>query len=95
MAKRIGGARRKTRHKFKKPLREKGKLSITKYLQEFKVNEKVTLLADPAVQKGIYARRFHGKRGIITGKQGKCYIVEVKDQHLSKSLIIHPVHLRK
>ncbi|MBW3021882.1 hypothetical protein KY328_03110 [Candidatus Woesearchaeota archaeon] len=35
MVKRIGGARRKTRSKMKKPVRRKGKISITKYFQEF------------------------------------------------------------
>ena len=35
MAKRIGGVRRKTRYKFRKHARDKGKISITRYFQSF------------------------------------------------------------
>ncbi|MBT4824054.1 50S ribosomal protein L21e [Candidatus Woesearchaeota archaeon] len=95
MTKRIGGARRKTRYKFKKPVRKQGKLSLTKYFQTFDVEERVILLAEPAVQKGMYHRRFHGKSGIITGKRGNCYKITIKDQSKVKEVIVHPVHLKK
>lgn len=95
MVKRTGGNRRKTRSKFKKGVREKGKISLTRYFQLFKVNEKVILKAEPAIQKGMYFRRFHGKTGIIKSRRGKCYEVMIKDGKKEKTLIIHPVHLKK
>ena len=94
MVQRIGGFRRKTRSKLRKKVREKGKISISKYLQSFKVGEKVCLKAEPAVQKGMYFPRFHGKVGTVKSKRGKCYEVFIKDGKKEKMLIIHPVHLK-
>ena len=93
--KRIGQARRKTRHKLSKKVKEQGKLSISKYFQTFESGDKVLLVAEPAVQKGIYHMNYYGKMGIVKGKQGKCYEVKIKDRTKEKMLIIHPVHLKK
>ncbi|MBI3031888.1 50S ribosomal protein L21e [Candidatus Woesearchaeota archaeon] len=93
--KRIGGNRRKTRYKLQKPLRQRGKLSLSKYFQTFDVGDKVNLIAEPAVQKGMYLPRYHNKSGIIQKKTGTCYEVKINDLGLDKVLIIHPVHLRK
>ena len=93
MVKRIGGFRRKTRHKLQKKARQKGKLSLRKYFQKFEIGQKVLLKADSIVQKGMYHPRFHGKIGIIKGKEGRCYEVKIKDYSKEKTLIVHPVHL--
>jgi len=95
MATRIGGARRKTRSKMTKPRRAQGKISLTSYFKEFKPGDVVALKAEPAVQKGMYFRRFHGKTGLITKKLGTCYEVTLKDQDKTKRLIVHPVHLKR
>ena len=95
MVQRIGGQRRKTRHKFAKSIRERGKVSLRSFFREFKEGDKVLLYAEPAYQKGIYFRRFHGKSGKIAGKQGNCYKVKIKDGGKEKNIVVHPVHLRK
>ncbi|MFW6230594.1 MAG: 50S ribosomal protein L21e [Nanoarchaeota archaeon] len=95
MAQRIGGFRRKTRSKLRKSSSSKGKISLTKYFQEFEDNERVVLKAEPAHQGGMYFPRFHGKSGIVAGKQGECYRVAIKDAGKAKTLIVHPVHLKK
>ncbi|MAG08228.1 50S ribosomal protein L21e [Candidatus Woesearchaeota archaeon] len=95
MVKRIGGTRRKTRNKFSKNIRKKGKISLRKYFQEFKKGEKVLLNIEPGIQKGIYSHRFHSKIGVIKEKKGNCYTVAIKDKSKQKTLVIHPVHLRK
>lgn len=92
---RIGGFRRKTRSKLKKNIRERGKLSIRRFLQSFEVGDKVSLKAEPAYQKGMYFPRFHGLVGTVKGKQGKAYRVEIKDQTKMKEVIVHPVHLQR
>ena len=68
MTKRVGGFRRKTRDKLKKNIKDRGKISITRFLQKFKINEKVNLVAEPSYQNGMYHPRFHGKTGKIVGK---------------------------
>jgi len=93
--KRIGQARRKTRNKLSKSQREKGKLSLTKFFQKFKEGDNVILKAEPAVQKGMYHPNYYGKRGVVKGKQGRCYEVAIKDRTKSKLLIVHPVHLMR
>ena len=95
MAQRIGRFRRKTRSKLKKGIKEKGKISISNYLNDFKENDRVLLKAEPAVQDGMYFPRFHGKTGIIVGKEGSCYKILIKDFKKEKIVVVHPVHLRK
>ena len=72
MGQRIGGSRRKTRHKFQKDTRKKGKISLTRYFQEFNAGDKVLLSLEPAVHEGMYHPRFHSKVGVVKSKSGKC-----------------------
>jgi large subunit ribosomal protein L21e len=93
--KRIGGARRKSRTKFKKHFRQKGKISLTKYFQTFKEGDRVMLSVEPSIHKGMYDHKFMGKPATVKCKTGKCYEVAVKDSGKEKSLIVHPVHLKR
>jgi large subunit ribosomal protein L21e len=95
MVKRIGTSRRKTRHIFKKSASKKGKISLRNFFQVLESGEKVVLKCEPAYHKGMYFRRFHGKVGIITGMQGKCYKISIKDFNKEKTLLVHPVHLKR
>ncbi len=93
--KRIGGNRRKTRKKFLKSIRQRGKLSLSNYFQTFQPGDKVNLLAEPAIQTGLYPPRYHNRSGVILNKTGDCYHVKINDLGMEKTLIIHPVHLKK
>jgi large subunit ribosomal protein L21e len=84
-----------TRYKLQKGYKDKGKVSLSKFFQGFEVGEAVILKAEPAIQKGMYYPRFHGKSGLVVGKRGECYLVQVRDKNKEKLLIIHPVHLKK
>ena len=95
MAKRIGRSRRKTRHLYKKKKKDKGKISLTAYLQKFKKGDKVHLKVEPAVHKGMYFRRFVGEVGEVIDQKGKCYTVKITDKGKKKKVIVHPVHLRR
>ncbi len=95
MTQRIGGTRRKSRYKSKKPRREKGKLKTRKYLEEYKAGDKVLLKPEPFVQKGLFHLRFSGRSGIINRKTGRCYEVRIKDSAKEKKIIVHPVHLKR
>ncbi len=95
MTTRIGGFRRKSRHKMSKPRDLKGKISIQGVLQEFNMNDKVYLKADPTYQKGMYNLRFHGACGKVVGKKGSCYEIMIKHMNAQRKLIVHPVHLKK
>ena len=95
MVKRIGGFRRKTRHKLSKNVRSKGKISLVKYFQEFKKGDNVYLVAEPSVHRGMFYPRFYGKAGVVVGKSGKCYEVQIMDGKKSKTVISHPIHLKR
>ncbi len=86
---------RGTRQKFKKNHKDKGKISIKNFFQEFKEGDRVILKVEPAHHKGRYYPRFHGKSGLINGKSGDCYTVLIKDGNKDKQIITHPVHLKR
>lgn len=95
MSKRIGSARRNTRQIMTVPKKEKGKLTITKFMLKLSPGDRVVFKAAPSVHKGVYYRRFHGKTGVVVGPAGSCYRVTVKDIGLEKTIIVNPVHLVK
>lgn len=95
MTQKTGSRRRKTRSKLRKNVSQKGKISIRNYLQKFKDGEKVILVAEPAVQDGMHHPRYQGKTGTISGTQGTCYKVKIKDGKKEKIMITHPIHLKK
>ncbi len=95
MVKRVGGFRRRTRHIMMKSRVLRGKISLTRFFTEFKSGDQVVLNAEPAYQKGMYFRRFHGRIGVVGKKKGRCYEVAVKDGTLTKTFVVHPVHLKK
>jgi ribosomal protein L21E len=95
MVDRMGGMRRKSRHKMLKDSARKGKISLQSYFQKFAPGDKVHLIAESAVQQGHYFTRYHNRNGTIKGMQGKCYFVKIKDLNAEKTLLVHPIHLRK
>lgn len=95
MVQRTGGKKRKARHKLTKNISLKGKIKISEYLKQLKDGDKVKVLLEPSVHKGFYHLKYYGKNGIVKGKDGECYKVLIKDFKKEKTLIVHPVHLRK
>lgn len=85
---------RKARYKLRKPLRSKGKISVSRFMQSFEEGQKVHLGIESAYHKGLYNLRFMGKTGKIKGAKGRCYEVIINDHGKEKTLIVHPVHLR-
>ncbi|MBI2576710.1 50S ribosomal protein L21e [Candidatus Woesearchaeota archaeon] len=92
---RMGGKRRKTRHISLKYYREKGKVSIRKFFQDFAPGCKVMLLTDSSHPGGAPWRRFYGKCGTVRGKRGGCYEITFFDGGKEKLLITHPLHMKK
>lgn len=92
---RLGGIRRKKSALLTKSSRKKGKISHRDYLAEFKEGDKVALRYEPAVFEGTYCPRFVGKSGVVSSKKGSCYEIKIKDFNKPKTLIVHPVHLKK
>ncbi len=95
MVKRLGTKQRKTRSKFTRNIRDKGKLSLSRYFQEFKEGDMVNLTINSSIAFGRFFPRFHGLTGKVVGRKGRCYEVVIKDGEKEKRLTIHPIHLKK
>jgi len=89
------GFRRKTRNKLRRRLRDRGLSPLTRALQEFEKGDLVYIKIDPSIHKGMPYPRFQGINGIVKGKRGRAYLIEIKDGGKKKILISRPQHLVK
>jgi len=89
------GPRRKSRARMTKSLRERGKLGLSRLLVEYKEGEKVVVDIDPSVHSGVPHRRYQGQVGVVTGKRGKAYLLEISYESKVKKLVALPQHLRR
>ena len=95
MSKMSRGPRSRSRKKMTKRARDRGKVPITKYLQNFEIGEKAAMVIEPTAYKGGPHHKFHGLTGTITGKQGNAYKLKVKDGNMEKIILAKPEHLKK
>lgn len=89
------GKRSKTRKKLRKKVREKGKISTQKVIQNFPIGSKAAIKINPSVTEGQPHPKFHGKTGVISSKQGKAYVVDIREGNKKKKVISRPEHLEK
>jgi large subunit ribosomal protein L21e len=92
MTKKSRGFRAKTRFKIRQKVAYRP--TVNKFLREFKENQTVVIIQEPASQKGMPHPRFKGKTGRIIEKRGKSYIVQILDGNKAKKLIARPEHLK-
>ena len=92
MAKRTKGFRRRTRDKMRKPIREK--TTVNQFLEDFSKGEVVTIKIDPSSHRSMPHPRFKGKSGVVAGRRGDSYLVEIRDGGIKKTIISTPEHLR-
>ena len=88
------GPCKKTRYKFKKDLRKRGLPPVSMVIQEFEVGQKVHVVVEPSVQKGMPHRRFHGRTGTIIGQRGRAWLLEIRDGDATKQVIARSQHLK-
>ncbi|MFX0034469.1 MAG: 50S ribosomal protein L21e [Candidatus Hermodarchaeota archaeon] len=89
------GYRKKTRHKHRKNIRDRGLGSVEKYLIDYEINDKVDIITDSSQHsRGMPHSRYHGRTGTVIGQRGRCYLVEVKLGNSKKTLIIGKEHLK-
>ena len=72
----------------------RGKIAFSKYFQEFKDGDKVTVIRELSIPANLPGK-LQGRTGQIEGKRGRIYIVKIKDQEKEKKFLIEPIHLRK
>ncbi|AAM02873.1 50S ribosomal protein L21e [Methanopyrus kandleri] len=94
MVRRSKGFRSRTRKKLRKKPRERGLSPLGPMTQEFEEGQKVHIVIDPSVHKGMPHPRYHGRTGEVVGRQGRAYIVKIRDGGKEKKLIVYPEHLK-
>lgn len=95
MVKAPKGYRHRTRRLLKKNIRERGAVpQLSLLMIDYKLGDKVHIITNPSIQKGMPHRRYHGKTGEVVGKRGKSYIVKVAQGGKEKILFIRPEHLK-
>ncbi|MEM0015399.1 MAG: 50S ribosomal protein L21e [Zestosphaera sp.] len=89
------GYRHRTRKLLRKNVRERGAIPpLSQVLKEYKVGDKVYITPNPAIHDALPHRRYIGKVGVVIGKRGRAYIVELHLGDKRKTLITYPEHLR-
>ncbi|HOT02955.1 MAG TPA: 50S ribosomal protein L21e [Methanolinea sp.] len=88
------GPRKKTRYKFKKDLRKRGVVPVTSLIQKFDLGQKVHVVCEPSIQKGMPHRRFHGMTGTVVGQRGRAWLLSIRDGGSEKIVIARPQHLK-
>ncbi len=77
-----------------KRIREKGKISFTKFFQKFKEGDYVAVTREKN-QTASFPKRIQGRTGRVKAKRGRSYEVEINDLNMAKQYIIKPIHLKK
>ena len=71
-----------------------GKLSLSRYFQEFDNGDRVSIVRELSVQPR-FPKQIQGRSGVVEGKRGSHYVIKINDLNKEKIYIIHPVHLKK
>lgn len=78
----------------RKPIRTRGKLQFSRYFQELKKGDSVTVIREKSLHSA-FPERLQGRTGKVEKRIGKSYLVKIKDQTKEKEFIISPIHLKK
>jgi ribosomal protein L21E len=77
-----------------KRIRTKGKISFTRYFQQFKPGDSVAVAQELSVPFP-YVKKLQGRTGRVIEKRGSVYYVQINDINKPKRYLIKPIHLKK
>jgi len=77
-----------------KSVRTRGKLQLSKYFQDLKKGDRVSVVREWAMSSS-FPGRLQGRTGEVEEKRGKSYIIKIKDVEKEKKFIIDAIHLKK
>lgn len=87
------GAKRGTRRKFKRDMRQKGTVELL--MKAFKPRDKVILRPASSSRQTFPLPRYMGAAGIVLQRRGNAYLVEIRPGGKAKQVLIRPEHLKK
>jgi len=68
-------------------------VTVSRAMEELREGERVVLRIEPSLQEGRPHPRYQGRVGVVRGRRGKAYEVEITDGGKIKKVIILPEHL--
>lgn len=86
------GFRAGTRRKLSRGFREK--FTVTPYMREFKLKDKVVIKIEPSSHRGMPYPKFKGMVGEVAGTRGGSFLVRVRVGGKVKEVIARPEHLK-
>ena len=86
------GKRGKTRYKFSK---HGAKVSVNDVMREFSNGDRVQIVADASHHSGLPHKSFRGLAGIVVGKRGSAYMIDVTKGNQELQVVTTPVHMKK
>jgi len=93
MVKSSKGFRSRSRGTFTKEVRERGLPPVTRFLREFEVGDKVTVVIEPSDPHGQPHPRYQGRTCTVVARSGRAYRIQFVDGGKPKELIANPIHL--
>ncbi len=94
MVKKSHGFRARTRSLMSKKVRKRGISPLSSVLVDYEVGQRVDIVINPSVHKGMPHRRYHGRTGVVKDLRGRAVVVDVGLGKAMKTLIIRPEHLK-
>ena len=91
VSKKAKGKRSKTRSKFRK---RPGEATVNEFLREFVPGQRIQVDIRPEAHAGMPAAIFQGCFGVVEGKQGNAYLVNVKVGNSENTLVVNGIHLK-
>ena len=88
------GQRQGTRTVTRRNKSQRHRINIGTVMHEYSNGDRVAIVIDGGQQRGMPHRRFQGKTGTISGKQGVGWVVNLKDGNKPKTIVARPEHLR-
>lgn len=77
-----------------KSVKDRGKLSFTKFFQKFKSGDSVAVVRELSVPFP-YLNRIQGRTGKVIEKRGSAYYVQISELNKPKRYLVRPIHLKK
>lgn len=94
MVVRSKGIRSKSRQILRRSPRDRGNPPPSHATRRFAEGQRVAIVINPAVHKGMPHVRFQGATAVVMGKQGNSYRVHFHSGNKLKELVVRPEHLR-
>ena len=92
--KRSKGQRVGTRSVLRRRRKDRSRTYISRVMHNYEEGYRVSIVLYGGQQMGMPHRRFNGRTGFITRRQGVAWVVAVKDGNMQKTVIARPEHLR-